>query len=49
MLRGNATASQFFLGNEAKSDGWSVEAANLDKIKVTPISGNAPGGAYQIG
>jgi len=49
MLRGNEASSQFFLGDSAKADGWSVESAYMDKIKVAKISGNAPGGAYQIG
>jgi hypothetical protein len=49
MLRGNETSSLFFLSNGSRSDGWTVESANLEKIKVSKISGNVPGGAYQVG
>lgn len=38
VLRGNASASAFFTGNGASTDGWQVVSADLDKIQVTPIA-----------
>jgi len=37
VLRGNATAGEYFTGDSAKNDGWAVESKSLDKLKVTPI------------
>jgi hypothetical protein len=39
-LRGNSSSATFFTGEgpgSAKTDGWSVESRNLNKIKVAPI------------
>jgi len=33
LLKGDAKSKEFFTGNGAKADGWSVESANLDKIQ----------------
>jgi len=38
ILRGNATAAEWFTGVGAKDDGYTdVVYKNLDSIKVTPI------------
>ncbi|KAF2864697.1 Alpha/Beta hydrolase protein [Massariosphaeria phaeospora] len=37
VLRGNATASEYLTSQAAKTDGWSVVSADLDKFKVAPI------------
>jgi hypothetical protein len=33
LLKGDAKAAQFFIGGGAKADGWTVESADLNKIK----------------
>ncbi|KXX79485.1 hypothetical protein MMYC01_205223 [Madurella mycetomatis] len=38
LLRGNSSASAYFTGDGATSDGWQVVHADLDKIQVTPIA-----------
>lgn len=38
VLRGNATAANFFTNNqEASRDGWSVESRSLGNLRVNPI------------
>jgi hypothetical protein len=50
VLRGNAKSGEFFTGNGAKADGWSVEKANLERIKVfPPYSGSGPPAAEPKG
>jgi hypothetical protein len=36
-LVGNAGSGEFFAGEGAKADGWTVEKRNLDKVVVSPI------------
>jgi hypothetical protein len=36
-LAGNPSSGAFFTGDGAKSDGWTTESRNLNKINVAPI------------
>lgn len=40
-LKGNKASGEFFTGNGAKADGWSVEQANMDKFTPKPPYGGA--------
>ena len=37
LLRGNSSASTYFIGPGAQNNSWTVEFSDLDKISVTPI------------
>ncbi|PGH18243.1 hypothetical protein AJ79_00582 [Helicocarpus griseus UAMH5409] len=36
-LKGDTTAAEFFTGQGAEGDGWSVESKNLEAIEVAPL------------
>jgi hypothetical protein len=43
MLRGNTKSSEFFLKGGAQAEGWAVEMADMEKIKISAIGGSAIG------
>lgn len=37
IMRGDASAADYLIGDGAKQDGWSVEFADLENLNITPI------------